>query len=201
MIDYVVRSFLTCVFVVFFIFLIVQFPIDFEWELSENIETGIGFLLLILPIVLGWILSGKIVESETYDYFLTEVIYTPNNTQLKFIMTPTLIICATSFVYCNYYDPNKFESAIGWMFFGSLGYGLLTIKFWFIGGLLGANSPHYNDTVKLNLSSLWALMAPMSVSLAVWSEQYFLGILQICAMVAIRIVFFFRTVKTGISID
>jgi hypothetical protein len=44
-------------------------------------------------------------------------------------------------------------------------------------------------------------MTPMSVLLAVWSEQYFLGILQICAMVAIRIVFFFRTLKTEISID
>ena len=142
--------------------------------------------------VLGWILAGKIIDSELYDYFLAEVLYTPNNAQMKFIMVPTVVICATTFLYCNYYDPNNSEIAnLG---FGSLFYGAFCISFWFSGGLLGANSPDYNNQLKLNLSSLWAVLAPMSVSLAVFSEQYTFGIVQLCAMGAIRIVFFFRAV-------
>jgi hypothetical protein len=195
MIDYVIRFFLTIVFVIFFgLFiepLIAWIP-EGMCE-SESGESYIGYAIIIGLIVLGWILSGKIIDSELYEYFLAEVLYTPNNAQMKFIMVPTVVICVTTFLYCKYYDPSNTEIAdLG---FGSLFYGAFCISFWFSGGFAGINSPDYNDQLKLKLSSLWAVLAPISVSLAIFSEQYTFAILQLCAMVAIRIIFFFRAVS------
>ena len=157
----------------------------------------VGFAIILIPLIIGWYLSGKLIESTIYDHFLTEIIYTPNNAQLKFILAPTFAISVISFLYCNFYSSNGFESSIGWLFFGSLGYGLLSLKFWFLGGILGANSPYYKDTMRLNLSALWAITAPISVSLAVWSEQYVVGVIQLAAMISIRVFYFMKALSSN----
>jgi hypothetical protein len=135
------------------------------------------------------------VKSVIYDHFLTEIIYTPNNAQLKFILVPTFVISITSFLYSNFYSSNGFNNSVGQLLFGSLLYGFVSLKFWFLGGILGANSPYYKDKMRLNLSALWAIIAPLSVSLAILDEQYTVGIAQLTAMLLVRLVFFSKALS------
>mgnify|MGYP001277319758 CR=1 FL=1 len=63
--EYIVRILLTLVIWIFLVFFISQIP-DFGIELGDTATTIFGLLLVVIPLVLGWVLSGKIVDSDVY---------------------------------------------------------------------------------------------------------------------------------------
>lgn len=193
--EYIVRILLTLVIWIFLVLFIPRIIPDFGMELGETATTVLSAIVLIVPLILGWILSGKIVESDVYQEFAEEIICTPNNAQLKAILLPTVPICTITFIASQGFAVNGFDSFVGWLFFGSLGYGIISIKFWFWGGFLGANSTDYENKIKLNLSSFWALMAPLSVALAVWEVNYILCLSQLFAMLAVRVFYFIKSFR------
>ena len=107
-------------------------------------------------------------------------------------MLPSLIICVCtlSISYFNQAEKEFLTDTSGMLFIGSVVYGLLTLNVWFIGGFIGANSPHYDNTTKLTLSSLWAILAPISFAVLFVYGNYFLILAQFCIMLGLRIWFF-----------
>ena len=96
--DYIVKGILTLILLIVFLCVtIVSVPASISTSIDGNIMLTILLLLSCGVVIFGWKLSGKIVESDLYDDFQAEIIYTPNNAQLKAIMLPSLIICVCSF--------------------------------------------------------------------------------------------------------
>ena len=191
--DYIVKGILTLILLIVFLWAtIVSVPASISTSIDGNIMLTIILLLSCGVVVFGWKLSGKIVESDFYDDFQAEIMYTPNNAQLKAIMLPSLIICVCSFAisYFTQTDEEFLTGTSGMLFIGSVAYVLLTLIVWFVGGFIGANSPHYDDTTKLRLSSLWAILAPISLAVLFLYGNYFLILAQLCIMLGLRIWFF-----------
>ena len=191
--DYIVKGILTLILLIVFLCVtIVSVPASISTSIDGNIMLTILLLLSCGVVIFGWKLSGKIVESDLYDVFQAEIMYTPNNAQLKAIMLPSLIICVCSFAisYLPQADEEFLTDITGMLFFGSVAYGLLTLIVWFVGGFIGANSPHYDDTTKLRLSSLWAILAPISLAVLFVYSNYFLILAQFCIMLGLRVWFF-----------
>jgi hypothetical protein len=191
--DYIVKGILTFILLIVFLWAtIVSVPASISTSIDGNIMLTIILLLSCGVVIFGWKLSGKIVESDFYDNFQAEIMYTPNNAQLKAIMLPSLIICVCTLVvsYLNQTEEAFLTDTAGMLFIGSLAYGIITLNFWFIGGLIGANSPHYENSTKLRLSSLWAILAPISFAVLFVYANYFLILAQFCIMLGLRIWFF-----------
>ena len=191
--DYIVKGILTLILLIVFLCVtIVSVPASISTSIDGNIMLTILLLLSCGVVIFGWKLSGKIVASDLYDDFQAEIMYTPNNAQLKVIMLPTLIICVCSFSisYFTQTDEEFLTGTSGMLFIGSVSYGLLTLIVWFVGGFIGANSPHYDDTTKLRLSSLWAILAPISLAVLFVYSNYFLILAQFCIMLGLRVWFF-----------
>jgi hypothetical protein len=171
---------------------IVSVPASISTSIDGNIMLTIILLLSCGVVIFGWKLSGKIVASDLYNDFQAEIMYTPNNAQLKAILLPSLIICVCSFAisYLPKTDEEFLTEITGMLFIGSVAYGLLTLIVWFVGGFIGANSPHYDDTTKLRLSSLWAILAPISLAVLFVYSNYFLILAQFCIMLGLRVWFF-----------
>jgi len=191
--DYIVKGILTFILLIVFLWAtIVSVPASISTSIDGNIMLTIILLLSCGVVIFGWKLSGKIVASDLYDDFQAEIMYTPNNAQLKAILLPSLIICVCSFAisYLPKTDEEFLTEITGMLFIGSVAYGLLTLIVWFVGGFIGANSPHYDDTTKLRLSSLWAILAPISLAVLFVYSNYFLILAQFCIMLGLRVWFF-----------
>ena len=191
--DYIVKGILTLILLIVFLWVtIVSVPASISTSIDGNIMLTIILLLSCVVVIFGWKLSGKIVASDLYDDFQAEIMYTPNNAQLKAILLPSLIICVCSFAisYFPKTDEEFLTEITGMLFIGSVAYGLLTLIVWFVGGFIGANSPHYDDTTKLRLSSLWAILAPISLAVLFVYSNYFLILAQFCIMLGLRVWFF-----------
>jgi len=191
--DYIVKGILTFFLLIVFLWVtIISVPASISTYIDGNIMLIIILLLSCGVVIFGWKLSGKIVESDFYDNFQVEIMYTPNNAQLKAIMLPSFIICVCTLVvsYLNQTEEAFLTDTAGMLFIGSLAYGIITLNFWFIGGFIGANSPHYENSTKLRLSSLWAILAPISFAVLFVYANYFLILAQFCIMLGLRIWFF-----------
>ena len=191
--DYIVKGVLTFFLLIAVLWAVfVSIPASIISYIDGYIAVGLVLIISCITVICGWKLSGKVVESDLYDDFQTEIMYTPNNAQLKAIMLPSLIICICTLVfsYLNQTEEAFLTDTAGMLFIGSLAYVIITLNFWFIGGFIGANSPHYDNFTKLRLSSLWAILAPISFAVLFVYANYFLILAQFCIMLGLRIWFF-----------
>lgn len=200
MIDYIIRFIVAVIFAVIFIISLNPIVEGVLPDFGDEIELLIGIVFLITSLIIGWLVAGKVIRSSYYTPFLEEVIATPNNPQITNILTFSLISAVVTFTIGFLMYSLGFTLAgdiLKSVWIGSLIYSVIALKMWFFGGMLGVNSPFYNDTKRLYLSRFWAFVSPFVFTYWVQFDVYEPIVIQVFAMMLIRFIYFIRNSKSA----